>query len=225
MPQAKTKDLGLSLPAPPANERSNRILDAASLCFAQRGFQSTTIVDVAQAAGVSRPLIYKYFRDKDGLIDSVLRNTFAEWESLHASGGVGVSRPTRPATKPDAGGASDALARRFERALSFVRARPIFRAILQQDPQIVLRGHLEGLRRCRIVSAASTRAILKSGRARGEFRDDLDLEETTASIEMILFALLERALGLRPELELDPALLRSTLSLLQAGLAADRSLR
>jgi AcrR family transcriptional regulator len=223
MPQPQVKERGVSFSAPPANERSNRILDAASLCFSQRGFQSTTIVDVAQAAGVSRPLIYKYFRDKDGLIDSVLRSTFAEWESLNAPGAVGLPGPTRPAEKSDDGNASDALERRFQSALDFVRARPIFREILQQDPQIVLRGHLEGLRRCRAVSVASTRAILKSGRERGEFRADLDLDETTASVEMILFALLERTLGLRPELELDPSLLRSTLSLLQAGLATDRS--
>lgn len=225
MSQTRLKNRAADPPSTKANDRSNRILKAASLCFSQRGFQNTTIVDVASAAGVSRPLVYKYFGDKDGLIDSVLRNTFADWERLHeprAMGGARSSAAIREQSPRD-GDASEALKRRIESALDFVRTRPIFRAILQQDAQIVLRGHLESLRRCRIISAASTRALLNSGRARGEFRPELDLDETTAIVEMILFALLERALGLRPELELDPPLLRGTLSLMLAGLAADRS--
>lgn len=201
---------------PESNPRPARILDAANRCFSEKGFQSTTIIDVADAAGVSRPLIYKYFGDKDGLIESVLRVTFADWERLNAAL-ASPATDASPSPEPSSA-AADALAAKIETTIDFVLQRPIFRAILQQDSQIVLRGHLEDLRRCRRVSAESTRAILRAGIASGELRGDLDEESTTASLEMILFGLLERALGLRPELALDPALVRTTLDLLLVGL-------
>ncbi len=208
-----------SSPAPASrtpNRRSARILDAASRCFSQKGFQGTTIIDVAHAAGVSRPLVYKYFGDKDGLIDSVLETTFSDWLSLNR--GALSDQPD-----PEGVSAGGALENKFESAIDFVRQRPIFRAILQQDPQIVMRGHLEGLRRCRDVSAESTRAILRAGITSGEFRSDLDEESATASLEMILFAVLERALGIRPELALEASLERATIGLLLAGLISTGS--
>lgn len=212
-----------------SNLRSARILDAASRCFSQKGFQNTTIIDVADAAGVSRPLVYKYFGGKDGLIDSLLQSTFSDWKILNdhdfsTDGFVadGAAADTRGAAR-NGGTAAHALEEKFESAIDFVRLRPIFRSILQQDPQIILRGYLEGLRGCRAVSAESTRAVLHAGVATGEFRGDLDLEATTASLEMILFGLLERALGIRPELSLEPSLTRSTIDLLLAGLLSKES--
>jgi AcrR family transcriptional regulator len=214
-----TIQIDSSIPTAHTNPRPMRILEAASRCFSERGFQSTTIGDIAGAAGVSRPVVYKYFGDKDGLIDSVLRTTFKDWEDLNEA----LISPPPPSHHRHGGesvnaAAVDALTKKFEDAIEFTRERPIFRAILQQDPQIVLRGHLEGLRRCRAVSADATRAILRAGIARCEFRRDIDEEATTASLEMILFGLLERSLGLRPGLVLDSSLLDTTLDLLIAGL-------
>jgi AcrR family transcriptional regulator len=205
---------------PSPNLRAARILDAASHCFSEKGFQGTTIIDVANAAGVSRPLIYKYFGDKDGLVDALLGVTFTEWERLNLE-------PTslRDSTSPPAasGIAQRALGGKIMNAIEFVRDRPIFRSILQQDPQIIMRGHMDGLRNCRSVSAERTAAILRSGIKSGEFRDNLDEAATTHSLEMILFGLLERALGIRPDLSLDPALTRSTIDLVLAGLRANES--
>ena len=200
----------LATPRLATNPRRARIFEAACRCFANQGFQSTTIIDVAEAAGVSRPLVYKYFGDKDGLIDSVLDATFADWAALHHA--FAQSEDDAP---PNV--AAD-LERRFEVAIDFVRERPMFRTILQQDPQIVVRGHLEGLRQCRKVSADATRTILRSGIAAGTLRSDLDEDTVTTSLEMILFSLLERALGIRPEIGLEPELVSTTLSVLIDGL-------
>jgi AcrR family transcriptional regulator len=213
-----------------SNPRATRILEAASQCFSEKGFQGTTIIDIADAAGVSRPLVYKYFGDKDGLIDSALQSTFADWQTLNeqflATREIPAPPPFPPQSPRPAAGegiAADTLLEKFRKTIEFVRQRPIFRAVLQHDPQIVMRGHLEELRECRAVSAASTRAILLTGATRGEFRADLELDATTASIEMILFGLLERALGIRPELTLESSLERSTIDLLLRGLLSQRS--
>lgn len=45
-----------------------RILDAASLCFQQKGFQATTMNDVIRAAGLSAGAVYGYVASKQDLI-------------------------------------------------------------------------------------------------------------------------------------------------------------
>ena len=199
-----------SAPSPSAaNPRRQRILEAARRCFAGDGFASATIIDVAKAAGVSRPLVYKYFGDKDGLIDAVLQSTFDEWAALHA----------RLSTPSDLT-AAEALARKFEASIEFVQTRPVFRSILLHDAEVVVRGHLADLRRSRSVSFEATRTIVVAGVAAGEFRRDLDPDAIAASLELLLFSLLQRALGLQPELALDRALVDTTLALTLDGLRA-----
>ena len=49
------------------NKRSitrSQIIDAASSCFAEYGYEKTTFDDVAKKAGISRTLIYTYFKSK-----------------------------------------------------------------------------------------------------------------------------------------------------------------
>ena len=71
--------------ATPASRKPARILEAASSCFAEKGFKRATVEDIAAAAGVSRPLVYKHFGDKDTLIDAVLEATFDDWLVYNAT--------------------------------------------------------------------------------------------------------------------------------------------
>jgi len=48
-----------------------RIVDAARRCFEQYGIQKTTIGDIADAADVSRPTVYKNFASKNAIIDHI----------------------------------------------------------------------------------------------------------------------------------------------------------
>ena len=50
-----------------------KILNAAEAVFAARGFNGTTLNDVAKAVGVDTALLRYYFTDKDGLFDAVLQ--------------------------------------------------------------------------------------------------------------------------------------------------------
>ncbi len=49
----------------------NRILNAAYRCFEQYGIGKSTIEDIAKAADVSRPTVYRYFSGKDDIVDSI----------------------------------------------------------------------------------------------------------------------------------------------------------
>jgi AcrR family transcriptional regulator len=47
--------------------REREILEAAERIFGERGYQGTSMDDVATEVGVSKPLIYQYYGSKDGL--------------------------------------------------------------------------------------------------------------------------------------------------------------
>lgn len=48
-------------------DRRQQILDAAFDRFAQYGFRGTSIDDIARTAGISRPLVYQHFANKEEL--------------------------------------------------------------------------------------------------------------------------------------------------------------
>lgn len=56
----------------PPEVRKRQILDAARGCFIRAGFASTKVSDVAQAAGVSVGLVYRYFSDKPALMTAIV---------------------------------------------------------------------------------------------------------------------------------------------------------
>lgn len=67
-----------------------RILRAAAEVFSRKGFYSATTDDVARAAGVSKGLVFNYFRSKDDLLEAILREHLTAslriWSELPPSG-------------------------------------------------------------------------------------------------------------------------------------------
>lgn len=59
----------------PAARRRRQLLDVALGAFSERGFHATSMSDVADAAGVTKPVLYQHFRSKRelylALIDDV----------------------------------------------------------------------------------------------------------------------------------------------------------
>lgn len=54
------------------DESRRRILDAAEALFAERGFDRTSFVDIAERSGISRGSIPWHFKNKDGLVMAVV---------------------------------------------------------------------------------------------------------------------------------------------------------
>jgi|SRR5216684_2258245 TetR/AcrR family fatty acid metabolism transcriptional regulator len=50
------------------NEKRARIMDAAIKVFAERGFHTATVAEIARGAGVADGTIYLYFKSKDDLL-------------------------------------------------------------------------------------------------------------------------------------------------------------
>src|SRR6185503_18095169 len=54
-------------------ERREQILDAAAVVFIGRDPVDVTFEEIAEAAGVSRALVYNYFGDRNGLLEALYR--------------------------------------------------------------------------------------------------------------------------------------------------------
>jgi AcrR family transcriptional regulator len=77
-------------------DRERQMVEVGCRLFGESGFAGTSVADVADAAGISKPLIYQYFGSKEGLYAACVRHAAelltAEIERTAASGTVGLAR-------------------------------------------------------------------------------------------------------------------------------------
>ena len=59
------------------DDKRARILDAAFLKFSAYGLSRTSMADVADGAGMSRPALYQYYANKDEIFTAVLERALA----------------------------------------------------------------------------------------------------------------------------------------------------
>ena len=62
----------------PAARRRQQLLEVALAVFGDRGFHPTSMNDVAEAAGVTKPVLYQHFRSKRDLYREVLTDVGAQ---------------------------------------------------------------------------------------------------------------------------------------------------
>lgn len=63
------------------SEKGEVLKKVAVQLFAQQGFNATTTLEIATLAGVTEPVIYYYFKNKDGLFTEILIDIFEEYFS------------------------------------------------------------------------------------------------------------------------------------------------
>ncbi len=61
----------------PRAVREQQMLDAAVTAFARHGYRAASMDDIAEAAGVSKPLVYQYLNSKEDLFTACIRREAA----------------------------------------------------------------------------------------------------------------------------------------------------
>lgn len=59
-----------------------RLLSCAIGLFTQKGYTATTVREIVAAAGVTKPALYYYFRNKEGIYLELTREAFAKFDGL-----------------------------------------------------------------------------------------------------------------------------------------------
>src|SRR5438045_8738680 len=77
----------------PAPRRRRQLLDVALGVFAERGYHVTSMNDLAEAAGVTKPVLYQHFRSKRALYLELLEDVGGQ---LRDTIGKATSEATGP---------------------------------------------------------------------------------------------------------------------------------
>lgn len=74
-------------------DRERQMLDEAEEIFAARGYRGTSMEEIAERCGVSKPMLYEYFGSKDGLLLACVARAKAE---LYETTRAAIARATTP---------------------------------------------------------------------------------------------------------------------------------
>jgi AcrR family transcriptional regulator len=161
-------------PAPAVEDVRDRIVASALRYFAEKGYAGTSLREIAEAARTTKPMIYYYFKSKEGLYISTLGDLLQQFADA-------IDRATRPEDDPHEKlrSFSDAYLRYFESQephIAFV-VREVFG--LGADIMNEFGRSLDERIRSRL------KRVLEEGAHQGIFRDG-DIEACTIAIMGIL---------------------------------------
>jgi AcrR family transcriptional regulator len=185
----------------------DRLLDAAIARFSTRGYAATSIREIVEAAGVTKPALYYHFRSKEGLYRAILD---AVADTMEA---------TLAASLPGAGTVRERIERLFlamyavfEREKAAVRfLNSVFWGPKQGTPAFDFRAVDRSF-------TTALRELVSEGMAAGELRP-----AEPGDVSRILAAVLSHTMGLAlvsPRQAQGRAGLRRALDLVFQGLAA-----
>ena len=178
----------------PIEEVRERIVGSALRCFAEKGYAGTSLREIAEAARTTKPMIYYYFKSKEGLYISTLGDLLQQFADS-------IDQATAPEDDPIEKLRSfcDTYLRYFESQephIAFV-VREVFG--LGVDIMSEFGRNLDERIRSRL------KRILEEGARHGIFRGD-DVENSTIAIMGILIMfILRRVFGDDVDLDRDAA--------------------
>lgn len=158
--------------SPSYDDQRDLIVQHAAALFAQKGYPATSMNEVAQACGLSKPSLYHYFRDKYALLVTIaethVRGLLRVVEEVEAAGAPGVQRLRE-------------LVARFMN--EYAHAQNAHR-VLTEDVRF-----LEGDDRARVLET-ERRVVQAFARAITEVRPELDAAGLAKPLTMLLFGMI-----------------------------------
>ena len=137
------------------HENARRILDEAWQLFQQKGYRGTTIDELCQRCGLSKPTLYYYYGDKENLFVQVLRHRLHGFREVTEQPGTLAERLTRVTV---------AILESFETD---------YTTLLRDRTHLKRPENLDAVRSAfRSDLFGPLAALMQEGIARGELRDD-----------------------------------------------------
>ena len=189
-----------------------RLLAAATDLFTQRGYAATTVREIVGAAGVTKPVLYYYFRNKEGIYLELMRRAFARLDEL-ISDSIG-----------DRGSATQELLRLCDRTYTLfmenVKVARVMYSIYYGPQQGAPYFDFDSYH---LKFQEAVRGLIQEGIRKGEFRKGNPEDMTWAILGAINVAM-EVHLG-HIELELGREGLARVLKIIFQGISAEKGRR
>ena len=194
---------------PPAGSRKVRaLLDAAEERFGELGFKKANVDGIAAQAGVSKPLIYRYYSSKEELYEVVVDRIVTEWCDA-------VTEAAAQATPS----APHSLRLVLRASLDFASSRPVLRGLLARESQLMLHGYSDVLVRGTETLRAVITDVLARGMGNGEIREDIALDHMAVVLTEVCEAFANRLIAGEPDAA-DPRLLDAVVETVLYGVTA-----
>jgi AcrR family transcriptional regulator len=110
----------------PRAERRRQLIDVSRGVFAARGFEAATLEEIAEQAGISRPILYSHFGDKQGIFEAVVNDEIARVQAVVTEA---IANPGPP---------REVLERGLRAFFGYVRENPDGHAVLTRDAPVHL---------------------------------------------------------------------------------------
>lgn len=143
--------------------KKNRIVEAASHLFYERGYSNCTLDNVAEVLGVTKPFLYSYFRNKEAILAAICEVGISESLAVLETALAGEHKNNRALLVEVVSQVGQIVIDRQEYIVVYQREIKHLSAV---DHQRILRlrhsfDHQVG-------------ELIRQGVANGEFREDID---------------------------------------------------
>lgn len=145
--------------------------------FAETGFEKATLGTIASQANISRTLIYRYYDDKEILLEAVVKRLIDEWRDVLA---VEAERNTP--------GTAHTLRLVLIRSLEYAKSRAVLGKLLSRDTRLRLSTYSNVIESGNDMLRTLVREILQRGVVRGDVRNDLEVEDLAHVVSEVFLA-------------------------------------
>lgn len=166
------------LPPQRVEARRAQIIEAATLVFARHGYAVAQVADIAKALGIGHGTVYRYFKDKRALFQSVVEHGLAQVAEILSREPPGANTLQEYALQ---------MGRIGEQLYALVTGKDalftlLLREVVAPDPEAA-----ENMQQAVHMLAQFTRAYIQHGVDVGFLRRDLDLDVAAYAFNALTF--------------------------------------
>lgn len=152
-------------------QRRRQVIDAAVRLFSEKGYDGTSLLDIADAVGLLKGSLYYYARSKEDLLFAIVEEVYAEGLSSAAELRDSDGTPT------------EKLRRSLERAAHYMLTHRAQAAVYFHDAKALSEDRQALLAPQRLTFGHTLADLIRAGQRSGEFRPDVDAR--IASVALI----------------------------------------